>query len=61
MWTEDSGIGACELCYDGATDEEKLRCTVEVDPEGLERELLDSLAGAGVSGTTSVATVLSMG
>ena len=22
MWTEDGGIGACELCYDGATDEE---------------------------------------
>lgn len=61
MWTEDGGVGACELCYAGATGNQVIHCAVEIDPEGLERELLDALEGAGITGTTSVSEALSMG
>jgi Fe-S-cluster containining protein len=33
-------LGVCELNYVGATDEQIAACQVEVDPEGLEDELL---------------------
>lgn len=34
-------LGVCELNYVGATDEQIAACQVEVDPHGLEDELLD--------------------
>jgi len=34
-------LGVCELNYHGATDEQIAACQVEVDPGGLEDELLD--------------------
>jgi Fe-S-cluster containining protein len=34
-------LGVCELNYRGATDEEIAACQVQVDPDGLEDELLD--------------------
>jgi Fe-S-cluster containining protein len=34
-------LGVCELNYQGATDEQIAACQVEVDPDGLEDELLD--------------------
>ena len=54
----EEALGACELCYDGATDEEKTQCAVDIDPEGLERELLAELDAAGASGMTIVACAL---
>jgi Fe-S-cluster containining protein len=33
-------LGVCELNYHGATDEQIAACQVEVDPDGLEDELL---------------------
>jgi len=56
----DSGaIGVCELCFDGASDQEIAACLVEFDPAGLESELIDELQRAtGVSGTTTVALSL---
>ncbi len=32
----EEGLGVCELCYHGASDEEIAACEMEVDPEGLE-------------------------
>ncbi len=34
-------LGVCELNYHGATDEQIAACQVEVDPGGIEDELLD--------------------
>jgi Fe-S-cluster containining protein len=34
-------LGVCELNYQGATDQEIVACQVQVDPDGLEDELLD--------------------
>ncbi len=33
-------LGVCELCYQGASDEQIAACQVEADPAGLENELL---------------------
>ena len=54
----DDALGTCELCYEGATDEQMEQCAVTVDPEGLEGELLATLAAEGVSGRTIVAYAL---
>jgi Fe-S-cluster containining protein len=51
----DDRLAACELCYVGATDEEIANCAVELDPEGLERKLVDALEAAGLKGMTIVA------
>jgi Fe-S-cluster containining protein len=58
---DDDACGACELCYVGATDEEKAACAVEIDPEGLESELLAALDQAGIRGATIVAYALRPG
>jgi Fe-S-cluster containining protein len=39
--------GICELCYQGASDEEIAACAVEVDPENVEAELLRQSGGEG--------------
>jgi Fe-S-cluster containining protein len=54
-------FGACELCYDGASDEQMTGCAVEVDSEGLERELLAALDACGAGGMTIVAYALVTG
>jgi Fe-S-cluster containining protein len=36
----EEAVGVCELCYEGATDEEIAACEVEIDPENLEGALL---------------------
>jgi len=56
----DSGtVGVCELCFDGASDEEIAKCLVDFDPEGLESVLIDELERAtGVRGPTTVALSL---
>jgi Fe-S-cluster containining protein len=48
-------VGACELCYRGATDEEIAACEVTVDVEALEAGLAPEMAG----GKTVVAFALS--
>ncbi len=57
--TADGSLAACELCYDGATDEQMAACVVDTDPEGLECELLAALETTGMSGMTIVAYPLS--
>ncbi len=54
----EDAFGACELCYTGATDEEIARCAVDIDPEGLEGQLLALLGAEGVRGMTIVAYAL---
>jgi Fe-S-cluster containining protein len=53
--TGDETVAACELCYTGATDAEMAACAVDIDPAGLECELLEALDVAGVRGMTIVA------
>jgi Fe-S-cluster containining protein len=36
----EAGIGVCELCFQGASEEEIAACEMEVDPGNLESELL---------------------
>jgi Fe-S-cluster containining protein len=36
----DAALGVCELCFEGASDEQIAECVVEVDPDNLEAELL---------------------
>ncbi len=58
MWSED-GLGVCELCFHGATDEQIAGCEMMVDPEDLESELLRELENiSGSSGETIVAFAL---
>jgi Fe-S-cluster containining protein len=58
---ENGAFAACELCYSGASEEEMAACVVEIDPEGLESELLTALRGEGTGGATIVAYVLASG
>jgi Fe-S-cluster containining protein len=52
-------VGVCELCFSGATDDEIAACEVEIDPDGLESELLaDREATTGVQEMTTVALAL---
>ncbi|HEY0758063.1 MAG TPA: YkgJ family cysteine cluster protein [Acidisarcina sp.] len=55
----EEGLGVCELCYHGATDEEISACEMEVDPDDLEAALLAELqAVTGAHGQTIVAYCL---
>jgi Fe-S-cluster containining protein len=54
----DNRLAACELCYDGATDEEMEACAVEVDPEGLEARLVEAMEATGLKGMMIVAYAL---
>jgi Fe-S-cluster containining protein len=38
--TEDGAVGACELCYDGASDEEIAASAIVLDTDALEAPLL---------------------
>jgi Fe-S-cluster containining protein len=38
-------VGACELCYQGATDEEIAACEVTLDVDALEAELAPEMSG----------------
>lgn len=52
------GVAACELCYRDASDEQMEACAVEIDPEGIECDLLARLAAEGRTGATIVAYAL---
>ena len=57
-WIDEATLGACELCYTDATEQQMSECVVDIDPEGLEGALLDALAAHGISGMTIVASAL---
>jgi Fe-S-cluster containining protein len=55
----EQGLGVCELCYHGATEEEIANCEMAVDPEGREAELLQEFEqSSGKHGSTLVAFAL---
>jgi Fe-S-cluster containining protein len=55
----EDGLGVCELCYHGASDEEVAACEMEGDPDDLEGKLLKKVeARTGVRGQTIIAFAL---
>jgi Fe-S-cluster containining protein len=55
----DGAVGACELCYEGASDEQIADCAVEMDPDNTEGRLIETLeVETGVRGSTIVAWCL---
>lgn len=55
----EGGLGVCELCYHGATDEEIAACEMIPDPDELEPVLIRETEGAtGATGETLVAFCL---
>lgn len=57
---ESGDLAVCELCFEGATEDEIAACVVDFDPDDLEPRLLRELEGrAGPTGETTVAGALS--
>jgi len=55
----EGGLGVCELCYDGASEDEIAACELVPDPSGLEGELLAKLTDQEFrNGSTIVAYAL---
>jgi len=55
----EDGLGVCELCYHGASDEEIAACEMEPDPDDLESALLKTVEdSAGTRGNTIIAFCL---
>jgi Fe-S-cluster containining protein len=55
----EEGLGVCELCYHGSSDEEIASCEMVPDPDDLESALLQQLERTtGVDGDTIVAFAL---
>jgi Fe-S-cluster containining protein len=55
----EHGLGVCELCYHGATDQEIVACEMVPDPADLESKLLEQLeAASNRHGQTIVAHCL---
>ena len=55
----ECGLGVCELCFHGATDEEIAACEMKADPDDLESVLLEKLENAtGKRGETIIAFCL---
>ena len=55
----ENGLGVCELCYQGASDEEIAACEMKPDPDDLESALLKTLEDStGPRGDTIVAFCL---
>jgi Fe-S-cluster containining protein len=55
----EQGLGVCELCYHGATEEQIEACEMPVDAEGREAELLQEFEqSSGKHGRTLVAFAL---
>lgn len=55
---EDGNLGACELCFHGASDQQIASCEMVPDPDGLEDSLLADLTGPEKPTQTIVAFVL---
>ena len=55
----EEAVGVCELCFEGASEDQIAACEVEVDPDGVEPALLRELEStAGARGRTIVAYCL---
>jgi Fe-S-cluster containining protein len=55
----EQGLGVCELCYHGATEEQIAACEMAIDPEGREAKLLEEFEqSSGKHGRTLVAFAL---
>jgi Fe-S-cluster containining protein len=55
----EQGLGVCELCYHGATEEQIAACEMAVDPDGLEARLVEEVErSSGLRGKTLVAFAL---
>lgn len=55
----EQGLGVCELCFQGASDQEIAACEMKPDPDDLESTLLRKLEKReGVHGNTIVAFAL---
>lgn len=55
----EDGLGVCELCFHGASDEQVVACEMVPDPEDMESRLLEELAkNTGLRGNTIIAFVL---
>jgi Fe-S-cluster containining protein len=53
---EDGDLAVCELCFDGASDEEIAECEMRPDPQNLEVIVLKEVeSSTGVSGETIIA------
>lgn len=56
----EDGLGVCELCFQGASEEEIAACEMQPDPDDLESRLLQELEKkTGVRGNTIIAFCLS--
>jgi Fe-S-cluster containining protein len=52
----EGGLGVCELCFHGATDEQIAACEMVADPDDLQSKLLEKVEKArGARGRTVVA------
>ncbi len=57
----EGGLGVCELCYQGATDEEIAACEMIPDPDELEPDLIREVEEkTGKKGNTIVAWCLAL-
>jgi Fe-S-cluster containining protein len=55
----EDGLGVCELCYHGASDEEIAACEMKPDPDDLESGLVKEVEeSTGVRGETIIAFCL---
>ena len=55
----EDGLGVCELCFQGASDEEIAVCEMKPDPDDLESPLLEALEkSTGARGNTIIAFCL---
>jgi Fe-S-cluster containining protein len=55
----EDGLGACELCFDGASDQEIAACEMIPDPDNYENTLVEELeAATRLRGNTIVAFCL---
>ena len=55
----ESGLGVCELCFQGASAEEIAACELKPDPDDLESRLLADLEKTtGIRGNTIIAFCL---
>jgi Fe-S-cluster containining protein len=55
----EDGLGVCELCYQGASNEEIVACEMKPDPDDMESTLLKALEDStGTRGNTIIAFCL---
>jgi Fe-S-cluster containining protein len=56
---DEGDLGVCELCYEGATDQQIAACEMHPDPENLQAALLkEAESTTGIRGETIIAFAL---